>query len=98
MTRRELIFQGPRYFSRGDENAFFHWLQSVPCVGEVRGHQRNLHVGLKQPVSVDDLRELGALFRRYHIDVEPLKALHTSRNAKWFADQARWKVGSSDGD
>lgn len=85
MPNVELIVRGPTYFSQRDETAFFDWLHSLPCVAGVRGHLRDLHICLKRPATITDLRELSALLRRYRMSLAALETLRTSRNAKWFS-------------
>lgn len=91
MSDRELIVRGPTYYSSGDEMAFFKWLKSIPCVDDVTGRSNDLHIRLKRAPSNTDLREFVALLYRYKMDMTPLAAMKTSRNAKWFADpKAYW--------
>ena len=85
VTRQTLIVRGPTYYSPADEKAFFDWLQSIPCVAEVKGHLRELHIALKRPAGNRDLTELSALLRRYRMSAAPLANLRTARNASWFA-------------
>ncbi len=80
-----LIVRGPRYFSPGDEKAFFDWLQSIPCVSRVSGQVRDLHIVLKRAPTDNQLRELIALFYRYRMDIKVLAVFTTSGNALWFA-------------
>lgn len=86
MGGKLLIVTGPTYFSPGDETAFFHWLQSIPCVESVGGQLTDVHICLKRPPSNADLRELISLLYRYQMDMRPLATLKTARNAGWFAD------------
>jgi hypothetical protein len=88
--RRELIVEGPTYGSPGDEMAFFTWLKAIPCVGEVVGRSTNLHIQLKHAPSNADLHEFVGLLHRYRMDMTPLAALKTARNAKWFADPGKY--------
>jgi hypothetical protein len=91
MPHRELIVRGPTYFSAGDESAFFAWLSSIPCVADITGQSRDLHIRLRRMPSNADLRELVALLYRYKMDMRPLAAMKTPRNTKWFADpKAYW--------
>jgi hypothetical protein len=82
---KTLIVRGPTYFSPGDERAFFNWLQSIPSVSDVGGSSRDLHITLKRPPSNGDLREFVALLHRYRMNMKPLAAFRTPRNAEWFA-------------
>jgi hypothetical protein len=81
-----LIVRGPRYFSPGDEKAFFDWLQSIPCVSRVAGQVRDLHVTLKRAPTDNQLREFIGLLYRYRMNMKGLAVFKTSRNARWFAN------------
>lgn len=68
MTRKVLVVRGPTYYAPGDETAFFVWLKSIGCVGEISGHLYDLHIHLKRKPSIAQFRELDALFRRYRMN------------------------------
>jgi hypothetical protein len=85
MGGKVLTVSGPTFFSARDEGSFFHWLQTISCVESVAGQLTDLHIRLKRPPSATDLRELIALLYRYQMDMRPLAALKTARNASWFA-------------
>jgi hypothetical protein len=74
------------YFSPGDEKAFFDWLEAIPTIKKVGGRGYDLHIKLKRVPSDANLREPIALFHRYRMDMKPLAALKTSRNARWFCN------------
>lgn len=64
----ELAAVSVTYFSSGDEDAFFTWLASIPCVKKFEGHFRTLYITIdKQAVDDDCIEELKALFIRYNI-------------------------------
>jgi hypothetical protein len=86
MSLGDLIVAGPTYYSPGDEDAFFQWLQSISCVEGVVGQGTNLCIRLRRTPSRADLRELIAVLYRYQMDMTPLAALKTARNAAWFAN------------
>jgi hypothetical protein len=83
--RRELIVEGPTYYSQGDEAAFFAWLQAISCISDIVGQSTGLRIQLKRTPSKSDLRELIGLLYRYNMNMKPLAAFKTARNAKWFA-------------
>jgi hypothetical protein len=93
--KNELIVKLGSFFSPGDEEAFFDWLQSILCVKSVRGCLRDLHIALKKQPNKSELRELIALLYRYRIDMRPLAAFKNKRNAAWFAENrdAFWHSG-----
>ena len=88
-----LIWRAPiRYFSAGDEAAFFSWLQSISGVVSVQGHGRELHISLRsKKLSALCLRELLALYQRYQGNMSELAQFANQSNSSWFADpNAYW--------
>ena len=73
------------YFSAGDEDAFFKWLGSLPCVVGLQGQLRTLNVDIDAS-RVDEmcLRELLALFHRYGIALKALAVFDCEEFAPWF--------------
>jgi hypothetical protein len=68
--------RGPIFWSHRDEDSFFAWLKSISAVKDVTGSGRDLWISLKRDrVPERDVRELGALFRRYKLDARPLARL-----------------------
>lgn len=91
-TTVELEATGVRYFSRGDEDAFFAWLNKLPCVVRCEGHLRTVYITV-DPTAVDQdgLRELLALFRRYGVGLRQLAVFDRSEFRDWFRNkQAFW--------
>ena len=81
----EIVIAEPQvFYSRGDEDAFFGRLYNLPCVGPIVGLPDGLHIKLKHRPSDSQLREIIALLFRYNLDMTPLAALRTARNAPWF--------------
>ena len=81
-----LVWTAPmRYWSAGDEAAFFHWLHSIPGVSRVEGRGRELHIQMKSSrLSESSLRELRALFRRYEGHEGDLEVFDVPSNqASW---------------
>ena len=88
-----LTWQGPmRYFSSGDETAFFTWLQSIPGVVSVEGRGRELLIHLhSKRLSAQSLREFIALYERYRGNMRELAQFANSSNSSWFcAPGAFW--------
>ena len=81
-----------RYYSDGDEAAFFSWLQSISGVISVQGRGRELHIRLRSKrLSAQSLRELIALYQRYQGNMNELAQFATQSNASWFSDpKAYW--------
>lgn len=90
MQNTVLISKGPFYYSQGDEDAFFAWLQSIPCVAGVGGSGTDLHIELKSQPDDLELRELLALFFRYKMDMKSLAIFETSSNAAWFSKKSMY--------
>ncbi len=86
-----LIVRGPTYYAQGDEDAFFTWLQSIPCVANVGGEGLDVHIALKRTrLSDSDLRELLAIFFRYKLQMSVLARFETERNRHWFCDRQKY--------
>jgi len=83
-----LIWQAPmRYFSAGDETAFFSWLQAISGVVAVQGYGRELHIRLRSKrLSAQSLRELLALYQRYQGNMSELAQFVNQSNSSWFAN------------
>jgi len=88
----ELEATGVRFFSQGDEGAFFGWLDKLPCVVQYEGRNQTLYISVKVvAVDEDDLREILALFRRYGVGLRQLANLDRDEFADWFHnEQAYW--------
>jgi len=73
------------FYSRQDEASFFAWLQQLPCVVDVAGKGRILHIQVeRQRVDDEALTELLALFHRYQVDMGQLRVFDERRFARWF--------------
>ena len=88
----ELQATGVRFFSQGDEGAFFAWLDKLPFVARYEGRGRTLYISINSmAVDEDGLREMLALFRRYGVELRQLAAFDRDEFAEWFRDkQAYW--------
>ncbi|MBF0474977.1 MAG: hypothetical protein HQK59_03935 [Deltaproteobacteria bacterium] len=87
----ELEARRVRFFSPGDEEAFFEWLNKLHCVREYVGRSYVLHVSInKADVDEDALRELLALFHRYGVDMKQLCVFDCSDFAEWFRDSTAY--------
>lgn len=88
-----LIWRAPmRYFSQGDEAAFFAWLKSIPGVIGVVGAGHELEIQLRSKrLSQQGLLELIALYTRYDGNLSELAQFATEANSAWFkAPNAVW--------
>lgn len=91
-----LIATGVVYFSQGDEDSFFRWLEGIPCVVGVRGVGRELRIEIQdEKVGSTELSELIGLFHRYKVDMKQLARFLSTENAGWFRDDigAFWHEG-----
>ena len=88
----ELQATGVRFFSQGDEAAFFGWLGKLDCVERYEGRGLTLFISINaEAVDETGLRELLALFRRYGVGLRQLAAFDRSEFADWFrSTQAYW--------
>jgi hypothetical protein len=82
-----LVADSVKFYSQGDERAFFSWLRRIKRISSVRG------VGPKLLMDIDprgladaDLREIIGLFHRYGVDKRQLGVLLSEKNAVWFRD------------
>ena len=88
-----LIWHAPlSYNSRGDESAFFSWLNSIPEVSSVTGVGRELYIELSNDaVSDTSIRELIAIYSRYSGNMKELAQFVTPKNESWFKNkEAYW--------
>ena len=88
----ELQATGVRFFSQGDEEAFFSWLSKLTCVKRYEGRGLTLYISVDpEAVDEDGLRELLAMFRRYGVELKQLAVFDRDEFADWFrSDQAYW--------
>lgn len=88
----ELEATGVRFFSQGDEGAFFNWLRSLPFIKHFEGRGLTLYISVNSlAVDEDGLRELLALFRRYNIELAQLAVFDRDEFADWFRSvEAYW--------
>lgn len=80
-----------KFYSQGDEAAFFSFAEGIPAVRKVEGISDSIVLHLRPPVSDNSLRDLLALLFRYKVDMRPLAELKTRENSDWFCDaEAYW--------
>ena len=73
-------FDSTTYWSAGDENSHFRWLDTIGCVRSVRGEGRRLLLDIDhERVSDTDVRELQAVYRRYGGDLAQLDGLRSAQ-------------------
>jgi hypothetical protein len=91
----ELQATGVRFYSQGDEAAFFGWLSKLPFVERYEGRGLTLYISVNaMAVDEDGLRELLALFRRYGVELKQLAVFDRDEFADWFrSEHAYWHKG-----
>ena len=91
-TMVELEATEVRFFSQGDEGAFFGWLDKLLFVERYEGRGRTLYISVNSvAVDEDGLREMLALFRRYGVGLRQLASFDRDEFADWFRnEQAYW--------
>jgi hypothetical protein len=91
-TPVELKATGMRFFSQGDESAFFAWLDKLPIVERYEGRGSTLYLLVRsEAVDESGLRELLALFTRYRIGLRQLLALDREEFADWFRNEKAYR-------
>jgi hypothetical protein len=86
-----LIAREVVYWSQGDEDSFFSWVQGRGgCVADVLGQGVELHISLRDgAVGNAGLHELIARFHRY-VDQKQLRQLETDQNTSWIRDEKKF--------
>ena len=81
----KLLIRECRYYAQLDEDAFFHWLQSISGVVKVTGTPEGLVVHLRSKhMSRPALGDLIALYFRYGLPMQDLAQFETPENTSWF--------------
>jgi hypothetical protein len=63
-----------RFWSYGDEEAFFQWARRIPNVKRLYGDHHDIVIVLRSSkVSATTMGELSALFKRYNVPTNRLK-------------------------
>ncbi|WP_152984678.1 hypothetical protein [Stenotrophomonas terrae] len=77
-----------RFYSTGDEDAFFHWLNRIKCIShhEGLGAELLLHVD-SRAVDEASLRDLIAFFWRYEVPMEQLAIFDRTAHSSWLRNQ-----------
>ena len=91
----ELKAESVTYYSQNDETAFYDWLGKIRCVTATGGHGNISTITVQLDlVDEESLRDLLALFHRYHIDKAQLTALDRPEFSSWFHDKRKyWWAG-----
>ena len=90
MTTKLTIDEPVPFYSEGDEDNFFNWLQSIPAVRGVSGTAKGLEVFIEEPLDDLSLYELIALMTRYSLDRRCLRPLCERDDKCWFRDKEKY--------
>jgi len=85
-----LICKQVRFYSQGDESAFFSFARGIKGVRKIRGVSDEIHLHVSARISEASLRDLLGLFRRYKIAMQQLSQFETVRNREWFRDEQQF--------
>lgn len=88
----EFKAEGVSYYSRHDEDCFFHWLGKIKCVTKFYGQGRVLFIVVdRAAVTRIELMELLGFFYRYGLDMTQLREFDWPEFSDWFHDgDAYW--------
>ena len=83
--------RGIDFLSEHDESAFFEWAKRLKCVVSCVGVADAVRITVNR-AAVDEyeLRELIALFFRYHADLKQLRVFQDSHNETWLKDADKY--------
>jgi hypothetical protein len=91
MSMPVLTCRRVRFFSEGDELAFFESIRRIKAVRRVEGSGDSILLHVPRRLSDTALREIIALFQRYRISMRQLAQFLSETNSRWFADpQKSW--------
>jgi hypothetical protein len=72
------------YFSQSDENAFFSWLRSIPCVKDFKGVGTSLSIEIDEAkLDRECLQELLALYFRFGNDMSVFQKISEMEHYDW---------------
>jgi hypothetical protein len=72
------------FLSPADEESFFVRLKALSCLKDIKGSGREIIIHLRREPNATELRELVALFFRYHADLKQLARF--ADNHAWLRD------------
>jgi hypothetical protein len=77
----KLVCKRVRFYSRGDEDAFFEWTSKIKVIKKFEGvgDEMLLYINSSR-ISDKGFRELTALFQRYKVDKRQLGQFINSKN------------------
>jgi hypothetical protein len=92
MNKNILTWKNINFYSPLDEVVFFEWIKKIDCIDDIKRENNSLFFYIASDEIHDyNLRDLLALFFRYHIDMKQLKRFLMPENKKWFKNKiAYW--------
>ena len=80
-----------QFYSAADEAAFFRFAEGIEGVAKVEGVSDSIVLDLVSHPSEQALRDLIALFERYHIPrISQVAQFLSDSNRRWFADPQKF--------
>lgn len=79
----DLVFEGPRFYSRGDEDHFFERMYQLACVKRVVGRGLNLHLDIDWTADEESLSDLLILLFRFGIDMPNAVGQYLANGQNW---------------
>ena len=88
----QIIADPLHYFSQSDEEAFFRWLESIPCVKSFKGMGTSLFIELDETLlNRECLQELLALYYRFGNDMSVFQQFSKLDGYEWILNsKAYW--------
>lgn len=81
MNNNYLVCKKVYFYSQLDENMFFVWIKSIPCIKKIEGAGDELYLDLvDRELNYEDIKDLIALLYRYKIKMNQLQPFITEKN------------------
>jgi hypothetical protein len=87
----EIIAHKVLFYSSGDEESFFSWLNKISGLVEIKGQGLDILIYFSDDKLPDsELRELIAIFHRYKINMRTLSMFLNEDNEYWFKNKSKF--------
>ena len=87
----QLTCERVQFYSAADEAAFFHFAEGIDGIAKVSGSSDSIVLDVALEPTEQSLRDLIALFQRYHITrASQLAQFLSDSNRHWFADPQKF--------
>lgn len=81
MNHNYIVCKKVYFYSQLDEDVFFIWIKSIPCIKKFEGVGDELYLALvDRELSYEDMKNLIALLYRYKIKMDQLQSFVTENN------------------